>query len=57
MADRPTSKLKNAESDTSQALTKSNQNASTLNVQPLPNNRPIAANVTESNEELMGYLD
>ena len=57
MAERTTTKDKSTQSQTQQALAKLNQNANALDVKPLPNNRPIAANVTESNDELMGYLD
>ncbi|EGJ28668.1 MULTISPECIES: hypothetical protein [Moorena] len=28
-----------------------------LSVKPLPQNRPIATNVSEGTDELMGYLD
>ncbi|MCA1993841.1 MAG: hypothetical protein LDL41_17610 [Coleofasciculus sp. S288] len=28
-----------------------------LNLRPLPNNRPIASNVTEDMDEMLGYLD
>ncbi len=33
------------------------QERQALNVRPLPNNRPIATNITEDNDALMGYLD
>jgi hypothetical protein len=29
----------------------------TLHVKPLPQNRPVAENVSEGTDELMGYLD
>ncbi|MFP4103136.1 hypothetical protein [Coleofasciculus sp.] len=57
MADRTTTKNKSTQTKTQQALARRNQSATALDVQPLPNNRPIAANATESSEELMGYLD
>ena len=57
MADRTTTKNKNTQAETQQALARRNQSTTALDVQPLPNNRPIASNATESSDELMGYLD
>lgn len=57
MADRTTTKNKSAQTQTQPALARRNPNTTALEVQPLPNNRPIAANATESSDELMGYLD
>ncbi|MEQ8998321.1 MAG: hypothetical protein RID53_17635 [Coleofasciculus sp. B1-GNL1-01] len=57
MADRTTTKNKSTQAETQQALARRNQSTTALDVQPLPNNRPIASNATESSDELMGYLD
>lgn len=32
-------------------------NKKMLNLRPLPQNRPIATNVSDNSDELMGYLD
>ncbi|MEQ8959729.1 MAG: hypothetical protein RLP02_17695 [Coleofasciculus sp. C2-GNP5-27] len=57
MADRTTTKNKSTQTETQQALARRTPNTTVLDVKPLPNNRPIAPNSTESSDELMGYLD
>ncbi|MBE9126233.1 MULTISPECIES: hypothetical protein [unclassified Coleofasciculus] len=57
MADRTTTKTKNTNTETQQLLPPMDQTTATLNLSPLPNNRPISKNVTEDTDALMGYLD
>jgi len=57
MADQTTSKNKSPQTEPQQGLARRNPNTTALDVRPLPNNRPIAPNSTESSDELMGYLD
>lgn len=58
MNDPTTLKIQEAQTQTGKDFKIEAENSNKINLKPLPQNRPIAGNVsTESSDELMGYLD
>ncbi len=58
MTDSTSTKDKDAQIVTQQSTKPEAENRNALKLRPLPQNRPIAANVgTETSNDLMGYLD
>lgn len=57
MADLAKTKTKETKGELQLGSQPGDANPEMINLKPLPNNRPIARNVTEDSNELMGYLD